>query len=118
MSSESKLNISWEIKIVASMCIGYAMLMLCRTTVGVAGPAMLLDPDLQLDKATFGAILGWGRAGNLAGKLTNGVLADKMGGSKTFIFAIGVAAITTFIFGTLSTNSAFFALFLYLVSGK
>ena len=118
MSSDSRLNISWEIKIVASMCIGYAMLMLCRTTVGVAGPAMLLDPDLQLDKATFGAILGWGTAGNLAGKLTNGVLADKIGGSKTFIFAIGMAAITTFIFGTLSTNSAFFALFFLTLFAK
>jgi sugar phosphate permease len=63
------------------MCIGYAMLMLCRTVMGVAGPAMLLDPDLNLDTASFGAILGWGTAGNLIGKLTNGVVADKLGGT-------------------------------------
>ena len=65
-------------QIVISMCLGYGMLMLCRTVVGVAGPAMLADPALTLDIATFGAILGWGTAGNLTGKLTTGVLADKL----------------------------------------
>lgn len=100
------------------MCIGYAMLMLCRTVVGVAGPAMLQDPSLHLDTASFGAILGWGTAGNLIGKLTNGILADKLGGSRVFIFAIGLAAITTFIFGTLSSNTAFFALYFLTVFSK
>jgi sugar phosphate permease len=108
----------WEIQIVVSMCVGYAMLMLCRTVVGVAGPAMLQDPSLNLDTATFGAILGWGTAGNLTGKLTNGILADKLGGSKVFIAAIGIAAVTTFIFGTLSSNTAFFALYFLTIFAK
>lgn len=112
------LNIGMEARIVISMCVGYAMLMLCRTVVGVAGPAMLIDPSLQLDTASFGAILGWGTAGNLTGKLTNGVLADKLGGSKVFIFAIGFAAVATFIFGTLSSNTAFFALYFLTVFAK
>ena len=111
-------NLGLEVRIVISMCVGYAMLMLCRTVVGVAGPAMLIDPSLQLDTASFGAILGWGTAGNLTGKLTNGVLADKLGGSKVFIVAIGIAAVTTFIFGTLSTNTAFFALYFLTVFAK
>jgi len=100
------------------MCLGYGMLMLCRTVVGVAGPAMLADPALNLDTATFGAILGWGTAGNLSGKLTTGVLADKLGGSKVFLWAIGLAAIATFIFGTLSSNVAFFALYFLTVFAK
>ncbi|NQY87730.1 MAG: MFS transporter [Colwellia sp.] len=111
-------DLGLEVRIVISMCIGYAMLMLCRTVVGVAGPAMLLDPSLQLDTASFGAILGWGTAGNLTGKLTNGVLADKLGGSKVFIFAIGFAAVATFIFGTLSSNTAFFAVYFLTVFAK
>lgn len=111
-------NIGLEAKIVISMCVGYAVLMLCRTVVGVAGPAMLIDPTLQLDTASFGAILGWGTAGNLTGKLTNGVLADKLGGSKVFILSIGAAAVATFIFGTLSSNSAFFALYFLTVFAK
>ncbi|NQZ88972.1 MAG: MFS transporter [Colwellia sp.] len=112
------LNVGLEVRIVISMCVGYAMLMLCRTVVGVAGPAMLIDPNLQLDTASFGAILGWGTAGNLIGKLTNGVLADKLGGSKVFIFAIGAAAVTTFVFGTLSSNTAFFALYFLTIFAK
>ena len=94
------------------------MLMLCRTVVGVAGPAMLADPRLTLDTATFGAILGWGTAGNLTGKLTTGILADKFGGSRIFVWAIGLAAIATVIFGTLSTNIAFFALYFLTVFAK
>lgn len=118
MHSVSKQNIRWEMQIVISMCLGYGMLMLCRTVVGVAGPAMLADPVLTLDTATFGAILGWGTAGNLTGKFTTGVLADKLGGSKVFIWAIGLAAIATFIFGTLSSNTAFFALYFLTVFAK
>ena len=118
MNTLSTSNIRWEMRIVISMCLGYGMLMLCRTVVGVAGPAMLADPMLTLDTATFGAILGWGTAGNLTGKLTTGVLADKLGGSKVFIWAVGLAAIATFIFGSLSSNFAFFALYFLTVSAK
>jgi len=118
MAVSTKTPLSWEIQIVLSMCGGYGMLMLCRTVMGVAGPAMLLDPNLNLDIASFGAILGFGTAGNLVGKLTNGVLADKLGGSKVFIASIGFAAVATFALGTLSTNSAFFALYFLTVFAK
>ena len=118
MNSLGASNIRWELRIVISMCLGYGMLMLCRTVVGVAGPAMLADPRLTLDTATFGAILGWGTAGNLTGKLTTGILADKFGGSRIFVWAIGLAAIATVIFGTLSTNIAFFALYFLTVFAK
>ncbi|PCI79198.1 MAG: MFS transporter [SAR86 cluster bacterium] len=118
MNSLGTPNIRWEMRIVISMCLGYGMLMLCRTVVGVAGPAMLADPALTLDTATFGAILGWGTAGNLTGKLTTGVLADKLGGSRVFIWAVALAAIATFIFGTLSTNITFFALYFLTVFAK
>ena len=111
-------NMRWEFQIVVSMCLGYGMLMMCRTVVGVAGPAMLLDPKLHLDTASFGAILGWGTAGNLTGKLTNGILADRFGGTKMFITAIGLAAIATIIFGTLSSKTAFFTLFFLTVFAK
>lgn len=111
-------NFRWEMRIVISMCLGYGMLMLCRTVVSVAGPTMLADPALSLDIASFGAILGWGTAGNLTGKLTTGVLADKLGGSRVFIWAVGIAAVTTFIFGSLTSNIAFFALYFLTVFAK
>ena len=118
MENPSTSNIRWEMRIVISMCLGYGMLMLCRTVMGVAGPAMLADPTLSLDTATFGAILGWGTAGNLTGKLTTGVLADKLGGSRVFVWAVGLAAVATFIFGSLSSNIAFFALYFLTVFAK
>ena len=118
MTMDNRTSLSWEIQIVVSMCVGYGMLVLCRTVMGVAGPAMLLDPDLQLDTASFGAILGWGTAGNLVGKLTNGVLADRLGGSKVFIAAIGLAAVATLGLGTLSVNTAFFALYFLTIFAK
>jgi sugar phosphate permease len=105
MSSLGAPNLAWEMRIVVSMCLGYGMLMLCRTVVGVAGPAMLADPTLTLDTATFGAILGWGTAGNLTGKLTTGVLADRLGGSRVFVWAVGLAAATTFVFGNIQPGS-------------
>ena len=108
MDSLGTSNIRWEMRIVISMCLGYGMLMLCRTVVGVAGPAMLADPVLTLNTATFGAILGWGTAGNLTGKLTTGILADKLGGSRVFVWAVVLAAIATFIFGSLIKQYCFF----------
>jgi len=100
------------------MCLGYAALMLCRTTVGIAGPAMLLDADLHLDKTAFGAILGWGTAGNLLGKLTNGVLADRLCGNKIFILAISVSVLGVFCFGTSSSTYAFFLFYFITVFAK
>jgi len=81
--------------------------MLCRTTVSIAGPAMLLDEDLQLTKTTFGAILGWGMAGNLIGKLTNGVLSDRFGGQRVFVLALGLSAAAIGIFGAVSEAKFF-----------
>ena len=100
------------------MCLGYAALMLCRTTVGVAGPAMLLDADLQLTTTTFGAILGWGMAGNLLGKLTNGVLADTFGGRRIFVLALCATAAAIGAFGVVSATSSFFLLYFLTLFAK
>ncbi|HIG40012.1 MAG: MFS transporter [bacterium] len=118
VSSWKHLTLRWEFTIVGSMCLGYAALMLCRTTLGVAGPAMLMDADLHLNKTAFGAILGWGTAGNLLGKLTNGILADKAGGQKIFVLAIVVAVIATFMFGTMSSITAFCGFYFLTIFAK
>ena len=110
--------IRWEFTVGGSMCLGYAALMLCRTTVGVAGPAMLRDADLQLTITAFGAILGWGMAGNLLGKLTNGVLADKFGGRKIFVLALCATAIAICSFGVVSATSGFFLFYFLTLFAK
>jgi OPA family sugar phosphate sensor protein UhpC-like MFS transporter len=112
------LRIRWEWITGGSMCLGYGMLMLCRTTVGVAGPAMLLDADLHLNTTIFGAILGWGMAGNLLGKLTNGVLADRLGGRKTFVLALCITATAIGVFGAVSGSSSFFLFYFLTLFAK
>jgi len=111
-------NLRWQILLGSNMCLGYAALMLCRTTVSIAGPAMLLDDDLQLTKTTFGAILGWGMAGNLAGKLTNGILADKFGGPRVFILALSLSAAAIGLFGAASEAGIFCALYFITLFAK
>ena len=84
------------------MYIGYAALYMCRKTVVISGPAMLDDPMLGLTKTAWGAILGWGTAGTVAGKLINGVLADRFGGRRVFIFSLSLCMLATTVFGTMS----------------
>ncbi len=92
----------WEMIILGCMYVGYAALYMCQATVVISGPAMLSDPALGLNKTAWGAIIGWGTAGTLSGKLINGILADKIGGRRVFLFSLGLCMLATGIFGTLS----------------
>ncbi len=92
----------WEILVLAGMYLGYAALYMCRAAVVISGPAMLDDPRLGLDKTAWGAMIGWGTAGTLIGKLANGVLADKLGGRRVFMISLGFCMLATGIFGTIS----------------
>jgi sugar phosphate permease len=106
----------WEMIVLAGMYLGYAALILCRSTVVNAGPSILDDPSLGLTKTAWGDVLGWGTAGLLAGKLVNGVLADRFGGRRIFILSLTLCMLATGIFGTMSgvaffSIAFFFALF-------
>ena len=92
----------WEMVLLASIYGAYAVLNICRTTVVISSPAMLDDPELELTKTMWGAILGWGTAGTLLGKLTTGVMADRFGGRKVFLISIGFCMLATAIFGMVS----------------
>ena len=92
----------WEMVVLASIYGAYAVLNICRTTVVISSPAMLDDPELELNKTMWGTILGWGTAGTLVGKLTTGVMADRFGGRKVFLISIGFCMLATAIFGMVS----------------
>ena len=92
----------WEMVLLVSIYGAYTVLNICRTTVVISSPAMLDDPDLELNKTMWGAILGWGTAGTLVGKLTTGVMADRFGGRKVFLISIGFCMLATAIFGMVS----------------
>ena len=92
----------WEIILLFCMYGAYAVLNICRMTVVTSSPAMLDDPELGLNKTMWGAILGWGTAGTLVGKLVTGIMADRFGGRRVFLFAIGFCMLATGIFGMMS----------------
>lgn len=92
-------RLRWELVILACMYAGYRGFILSRTAIYVASPAMVGDPALGLTKTIFGAILGWGTAGMVTGKLLNGVIADWLGGRRVFLLALSITAAAAGAFG-------------------
>jgi OPA family sugar phosphate sensor protein UhpC-like MFS transporter len=92
------------------MYLGYAALMLCRTAVTVASPAMVEDQALGLTAAGFGDLLAYGAAGALMGKLLTGVAADRVGGRRLFLAAVASMAAVTVAFGASSVHTVFMLL--------
>lgn len=95
----ARRRLRWELIILACMYAGYMGFILSRTAIYVASPAMVGDPALGLTKTMFGAILGWGTAGMVTGKLLNGVIADWLGGRKVFLLALSITAAAAVAFG-------------------
>jgi len=106
---KSDRRFCWEIILILCMYGAYATLNICRTAVVVSSPAMLDDPELALNKTMWGAILGWGTAGTLVGKLVTGIMADRFGGRRIFLFSIGLCIFATGVFGMMS-NVLFFSI--------
>src|SRR5215813_7091768 len=95
-SSDRRLR--WELLTLGCMYAGYMGFILCRTAIYAASPAMVEDPGLGLSKAMFGAVLGWGTAGMVAGKLLSGAVADRLGGRRVFLSALAITATTAAAF--------------------
>ena len=100
-------RLRWELLVLGCMYAGYMGFILCRTAIYVASPAMVGDPSLGLTKAMFGAILGWGTAGMVTGKLLSGAVADRLGGRRVFLLALAVTAATAGAFA-LARGYAFY----------
>ena len=107
MADRASDRLRWELTTVACMYGGYAGLILCQTTVSIASPEMVNDPALGMDESGFGALLGWGAAGALAGKLLNGALADVLGGRRLFLLAMSLMGAATVMFGASSAQVLF-----------
>ena len=103
-------RLSWEVTTVGCLYLGYAALILCRTALPIAAPAMIDDPALTLNKASFGALLGWGAGGALTGKLLCGIAADALGGRRLFLFALVSMAGAILAFGASSGGVLFMLL--------
>ena len=107
MTDPARNQVRRELTTVLCMYGGYAGLVLCRTTVSIASPEIVGDATLGLDEAGFGALLGWGAAGALVGKLLNGAIADSLGGRRLFLLAMSLMGVATVIFGASSAHFLF-----------
>ncbi len=105
-----------QLKILASMYVGYGAMMVCRQMVTILSPAMLADESLGLTKTQIGDFLAYGTIGALIGKLIWGPLADRIGGRKTFLIGILFTAALVALFGT-SFNVMAFTIFSFLLYG-
>ena len=115
---KSDPNYSWGIVTLISIYGAYAALNICRTTVIISSPAMFDDPELGLSKTMWGAILGWGTAGTLVGKLTTGILADRFGGRRVFLISIILCLLATGIFSISSKILFFYVTFFIAMFAK
>lgn len=99
MAADDPKRLRWELLVLGNMYLGYMAFILCRTAVYVASPAMVEDPALGMTKTMFGAVLGWGTAGMVVGKLLSGVVADRFGGRRVFLGALSITAAAAGAFG-------------------
>ena len=100
----------WEFVTLATMYVCYAAFMLCRNTLVVASPAMIRDPLLGLTIAKFGRLMSLHSVGAIAGKLVTGVGADRIGGRRLFLLTLFLTAVSTAVFGMVSSLFFFGAL--------
>ena len=103
-----------QLNIIITMYLGYAAMMICRQMITILSPAMLADDSLGLTKTHIGDFAAYGTLGALVGKLIWGPLADKIGGSVTFLIGIFLSALLVIAFG-LSPNVMAFTGFSFLL---
>jgi sugar phosphate permease len=101
-------RIRWEVIIVACMYTGYVGFMLCKSAVSILAPAM--REEVGLTTSDFGTIYAWGNGGALGGKLLTGMIADRLGGRRVFLLALGFTTAATVVFGAASRRSVFISL--------
>lgn len=109
MSDEARRR-NLKLRVLACMYAGYMAFILCRTALYAASPAMAEDASLGLTKTMFGAVLGWGTAGMVTGKLLSGAVADALGGRRVFLLALSVTAAAALAFAVAGRYALFCAL--------
>ncbi len=103
-----------QVKILASMYIGYGAMMVSRQIVTILSPALLADASLGLTKTNIGDFLAYGTIGALVGKIIWGPLVDRIGGRLTIFIGISLTALLVAGFG-LSANVMSFTVLSFLL---
>jgi OPA family glycerol-3-phosphate transporter-like MFS transporter len=90
----------WQGITLATLFAGYAGYYVCRSNLSVAAPLLLQEfADRGLTKADVGFVASVGVLLYAVGKVTNGVLADFLGGRGVFLMGMIASAVCTVLFG-------------------
>jgi OPA family glycerol-3-phosphate transporter-like MFS transporter len=90
----------WQSASLGTLLVGYAGYYLCRSNLSVAAPLILREGQgLGVTKETLGAIMSAGVLVYAAGKLVNGVVADRSDGRGIFLLGMAGSALCTVVFG-------------------
>lgn len=108
----------WQALMVGSAYLGYAALMHAKQAPVLASPEMLKDPGLSFDASDYGSMIAWGAYGGVAGKLVNGMVADRLGGRRTFLLVVAVTALVVLGFLRATSAAAFTALYFLAMFAK
>ena len=101
-------TIKWQRITLLSLFTGYAGYYVCRTNLSVAAPLLLAEfADQGITKPEIGFIASLGVFLYATGKVTNGLLADFLGGRLIFLTGMVVSVVCTLLFGLASGLVAF-----------
>lgn len=92
--------IKWQRKTTLSLFAGYAAYYICRSNLSVATPLILAEFGEQgVTEGDIGFVASVGVGFYALGKISNGLLADHLGGRQMFLFGLFASIVCTVIFG-------------------
>lgn len=98
----------WQNLTIGLLFLGYAGYYACRTNLAVATPLLIKTFGSQgIDKAAIGRIATLGTLFYTLGKISNGILADFLGGKRLFLLGMVSSILCTIFFGLGSTFAVF-----------
>jgi OPA family glycerol-3-phosphate transporter-like MFS transporter len=90
----------WQGITLGTLFVGYAGYYVCRSNLAVTTPLILNEfASQRITKETMGALLSAGTILYSLGKVTNGVLADFLGGRTLFLLGMAGSVVCTVLFG-------------------
>ncbi len=90
----------WQSITLGTLFVGYAGYYVCRSNLSVTTPLILADLGGEgITKEKIGAIVSLGVGLYAVGKITNGLLADFLGGRRLFLLGMAASVVCTVLFG-------------------
>src|SRR5207237_954520 len=100
-------TVRWQKITLGTLFVGYAGYYVCRSNLSVVTPLLLRDfGDQGISKEDLGAVASFGVLLYALGKISNGLLADFLGGRLLFLLGMVLSVVCTILFG-LGTASFF-----------